>query len=71
MTDHATLKLSDYELRALAEWHADPERKTDMPRYLRYDDHLRRAVELVDLAALPAMQRGLAMLAELAAEKQP
>jgi len=44
------VRLSDYELRALAEWHADPARKNDMPPYLKYADHIRRAAELIEMA---------------------
>ena len=51
MSEH-TVKLSDYELRALAEWHADPARNTDMPRYLQYFNHIKRAAELIKMAEL-------------------
>ena len=49
LSGHINAWLSDFELTALAEWHADPARKTDLPYYLRYVDHIKRAAELIEL----------------------
>jgi hypothetical protein len=45
--DPYSVTLSGYELRALAEWHVCSERQNDMPAYMTYVDHIKRAAQLL------------------------
>lgn len=45
-----TFEVTAYEVQALVEWHADPDRQDDMPPYLSFVDHIKRAAELIALA---------------------